>query len=197
LQCECYSPFNQRFFQIMRVTLVSGSSRERALSHRVALLLKSELESKFPNDDFQILDIRDYPLPFVDQVFANESMIPDTHDGLKTLVLGADAFVLISPEYNGSYSAVMKNLLDHFPKFNRKAFGIVTYSLGPLGGMRAAQQMQQMICAFFGVPCPHMLLIGGVDKKIGESGEKLDESLNRSLDNFTNEFIWLATSLKQ
>jgi NAD(P)H-dependent FMN reductase len=181
----------------MRVTLISGSSREKALSHRVALLLKSELESKFPNDDFQILDIRDYPLPFVDQVFSNESLIPESHEGLKHLVLGADAFVLISPEYNGSYSAVMKNLLDHFPKFNRKAFGIVTYSTGALGGMRAAHQMQQMICAFFGVPCPHMLLIGSVDKKIDENGQKTDESLNRSLDNFTNEFMWLANALKQ
>jgi NAD(P)H-dependent FMN reductase len=92
---------------------------------------------------------------------------------------------------------VLKNLLDHFPKFNRKAFGIVTYSTGALGGMIAAQQMQQMICAFFGIPCPHMLLIGNIDKKISEQGEKLDEILNRSLDNFTNEFVWLARALKQ
>ena len=45
--------------------------------------------------------------------------------------------LLVTPEYNGSYTPALKNLFDHFPKQSRKPFGIVTASPGALGGMRA------------------------------------------------------------
>ena len=66
----------------------------------------------------------------------------------------ADAFILVSPEYNGSYSPAMKNLVDHFPKQHHKPFGIATASPGPLGGIRASQQMQLLVNALFGIASP-------------------------------------------
>jgi len=61
--------------------------------------------------------------------------------------------------------------------------------------MRAAHQMQQMICAFMGVPSPQMLLIGSVDKRIDETGISEDAVMHRMSDTFLNEFVWLAEAV--
>ena len=64
-----------------------------------------------------------------------------------------------------------------------------------MGGMRAAMQMQQLICGIFGVPCPQMLLIGGVDKKIDVDGQLIDPTFQRALTTFLSEFIWISQAL--
>ncbi len=43
-------------------------------------------------------------------------------------MFAANAFIIVTPEYNGSYTPAMKNLFDHFPKQIHKPFGIVTAS---------------------------------------------------------------------
>jgi len=179
----------------MNVTILSGSSRNPNLSHRIALMLEKNLNTQHPQNSYSILDIRNFPLGFIENVWMKKEDMPADQEALGKFMFDADAFILVSPEYNGSYSAVMKNLLDHFPKFNKRAFGIVTYSPGVMGGMRAAQQMQQMICAFFGVPSPHMLLIGNAEKKIAIDGEIIDEPFLKNVHGFCNEFVWLAEAL--
>ena len=111
-------------------------------------------------------------------------------------MFAADAFVLVTPEYNGSYTPALKNLLDHYPKQSRKAFGIVTASPGAMGGMRATQQLQLLVNAFFGIASPHMLIVPAVDKKFDAAGNLTDEHFKKSIDLFTREFLWLAESLK-
>ena len=103
---------------------------------------------------------------------------------------------MVSPEYNGSYSPALQNLLDHFPKQSHKAFGIVTASAGPMGGMRSTQQLLLLIPALFGIASPHMLITPMVDKKFDEMGNLLDPSFKKSVDNFLQEFLWLAESLQ-
>jgi NAD(P)H-dependent FMN reductase len=104
----------------------------------------------------------------------------------------ADAFILVTPEYNGSYTPALKNLFDHFPKQSHKVFGIVTASPGALGGMRAALQLQTLIYALFGIGSPHMLVIPSVDKKFDENANLADPFFQKNIDVFLTEFLWLA-----
>jgi NAD(P)H-dependent FMN reductase len=121
--------------------------------------------------------------------------VPEEHRTVAEKIFEADAFVLVSPEYNGAYSASMKNLLDHFPKQGKKAFGIVTASPGALGGIRAAQQMQNLICGLFGIPCPSMLTVGLVDKKFSAEGKLLDTNYEKVANGFMQEFMWQAEAI--
>ena len=89
----------------------------------------------------------------------------------------------------------MKNLLDHFPKQYHKTFGIVTASPGPLGGIRASQQLQLLINALFGIASPYLLIVGGVDKRFDPDGNLLDQSFQNNVHNFITEYLWLAESL--
>jgi NAD(P)H-dependent FMN reductase len=110
-------------------------------------------------------------------------------------MFAADAFILVTPEYNGSYSAALQNLLDHFPKQSRKAFGLVTGSPGGLAGARASQQLLLLVPALFGIAAPNMLLVPFLDQKFSPEGELIDPAFQKSVDTFTNEFLWLAEAL--
>src|SRR5258705_11994661 len=128
---------------------------------------------------FNIIDIKDGIVPAIQSVWVSLDKVPVEFKPLAERVFTADAFILVSPEYNGSYSPAMKNLLDHVPKQHHKPFGIVTASPGAMGGIRAAQQLLLLVPALFGIVFPYMLIIPSVDKKFSPDGDLLDE-------NFTN-----------
>jgi NAD(P)H-dependent FMN reductase len=111
------------------------------------------------------------------------------------MVLEAQAFILVTPEYNGSYSAALGNLFDHFPKQARKAFGLVTASTGGFGGMRSTQQLLLLVPGLFGIASPNMLVTPFVDRKFDERGNLLDEPFKKSVDVFLREFLWLGQAL--
>jgi chromate reductase, NAD(P)H dehydrogenase (quinone) len=175
----------------MRIEIISGSPRNESLTRRVALHLKKLLDEK-DGIVADIIDIREWNLPPVQTTYTSVENTPDQFKTVSERIFNADAFILVTPEYNGSYSPAMKNLLDHYPKQHRKAFGIVTASPGAMGGMRAAQNLLLLVPAFFGIASPYMLITPQVDKKFDKEGNLLDEAFQKSIDIFINEYLWLA-----
>ncbi len=180
----------------MNIEIVSGSPRNDSVTYRLALFLNKFLRHKTPHS-VNILDVRDWPLPVLQQeVYSNIQMTPPHLQPLAHRIFNADAFILISPEYNGSYTPALKNLFDHFPKQSRKVFGITTASTGSLGGIRASQQMQLLIHALFGIGSPYMLIVPFIDKKFDSTGALTDPGFQKNIDVFIHEFLWLAENLK-
>lgn len=178
----------------MKIEIISGSPRKDSVTFRLALFLRQYLAA---NSDHQvnIIDVREWHMPLLEHVFTSVEDTPAPFKPLAARMFAADAFILVSPEFNGSYTPAMKNLLDHFPKQSHKAFGIVTASPGVMGGMRATQQMQLLVGALFGILSPYMLITPAVDKKFDAAGNLLDEPFRRSIDLFIKEFLWLAESV--
>jgi NAD(P)H-dependent FMN reductase len=175
----------------MRIEIVSGSPRHNSTTYRVALFLQNLLQEKTEHD-VGLLDVRSYPLPLLQKVFTTVEDAPEEFKELARRMFAADAFIIVTPEYNGSYSPAMQNMFDHFPKQQHKPFGLVTASPGAMGGMRAAMQLQQFTMALFGIPSPYMLLTPQVDKKFDTEGNLLDASFQKSVDTFIKEYLWLA-----
>lgn len=178
----------------MNIEIISGSPRSASLTNRIAVYLKNYIE-KNTRHTVNILDARDFELPHLEEVWTSVERTPDPYKPLAKRMFAADAFILVSPEYNGSYAPAMKNILDQFPKQNRKAFGIVTGSPGILGGVRATQQMQLLVAALFGILAPNMLITPAVDKKFDANGNLLDPSFEKNVHQFVTEFLWLAEAV--
>ena len=142
-----------------------------------------------------MIDLREYALPAVQKVITSVQDAPVEMKELAQRMFQADAFIIVTPEYNGSYSPAMQNMFDHFPKQHHKVFGLATASPGALGGMRAAMQLQQFVLALFGLPSPYMLITPQIDKKIDEQGNLVDSLFQKSIDVFVKEFLWLAEKL--
>ncbi len=180
----------------MNISIVSGSPRKDSITFRVALFLKKILEVK-TNHNINIFDVRDYNIPMLLQsVITSVEKAPEDLKDLAEKMFSSDAYILLTPEYNGSYTPALKNLFDHFPKQLHKTFGIVSASPGAMGGMRATQQLQLLINALFGIGSPYMLVTPFVDKKFDERGNLLDAAFQASIDTFIHEFLWLAESVK-
>lgn len=178
----------------MRIEIVSGSPREKSTTTRLALHLQKLLQQR-TDHEVGIIDVREYALPLLQRVFTSVDDAPAEYKELAERMFSADAFIIVTPEYNGSYAPAMQNTFDHFPKQHRKPFGLVTASPGALGGIRAAMQLQQFVMALFGVPSPYMLVTPMIEKKFDAEGTLLDESFQKSIDTFINEYLWLAESL--
>ena len=178
----------------MKIAIISGSPRVNSVTRRVALNLKNSLSSD-TSHEVEIIDLKDWSLPPVQSVFVSVESTPEEFRDLSRSIFSADAFILVTPEYNGSYSPALKNLLDHFPKQHHKPFGIVTASPGAMGGMRAAQQLLLLVPALFGIPSPYLLVVPSVDKKFSPDGDLLEASFQNSIHNFISEFLWLSEKL--
>ena len=178
----------------MKIEIISGSPRVNSVTRRVALYLKNWIRQHTAHE-VDIIELKDWQLPPVQTVFVSIENTPDPFKPLAERIFNADAFILVTPEYNGSYSPALKNLLDHFPKQHHKPFGIVTASPGPLGGVRAAQQLLLLVPALFGIASPYLLIVPGIDKKFSADGDLLEESFSNNLRNFITEFLWLSERL--
>ncbi len=179
----------------MHIEIISGSPRKDSGSYRVALFLEAYLSANTQHS-INIIDVRDWQLPLLQQVFTSVENTPAEYKPLAERMFAADAFILVTPEYNGGYSPALQNLLDHFPKQIHKAFGIVTASPGAMGGMRASQQMLLLVPALFGIVSPFMLIVPQVDKKFDPEGHLTDPAFEKQVQTFVKEFLWLAESLK-
>jgi NAD(P)H-dependent FMN reductase len=178
----------------MKIEIISGSPRVNSVTRRVALYLRNWLRNN-TSHEINIIDLKDWNLPPVQSVFSSLDKTPDEFKPLAERIFSADAIILVTPEYNGSYSPAMKNLLDHFPKQQHKPFAIATASPGAMGGIRAAQQLLLLVPALFGVVSPYLLIVPAVDKKFTPDGDLLEEGFQNIIHNFVSEFLWLAEKL--
>lgn len=180
----------------MHIAIVSASTRNNRLSHRVALGLE-DIISMDGRGTVEVLDLAAYRFPMMEEVFHKQE---DPDPGLRTFaakVRSADAFLFVSPEYNGSYTAALKNAVDYLKEseFSRKVIGTVSVSTGAMGGMRAAMNMQELILGISGYPIPQMLLVGQVAQKFGEGGELTDEGFGPKVRAFLDHFFWLSEAV--
>ncbi|MGZ8524914.1 MAG: NADPH-dependent FMN reductase [Chitinophagaceae bacterium] len=178
----------------MKIEIISGSPRINSVTRRVALHLQSVL-SQTTEHEIGLIDMKEWDLPSMQTVFSSVDNTPAQWKPLSERIFAAEAFILVSPEYNGSYSPALKNLLDHYPKQHHKPFAIATASPGAMGGIRATQQMLLLVSALFGIASPYLLVVPGVDKKFDREGKLIDESFHHSVHNFISEFLWLAEHL--
>jgi NAD(P)H-dependent FMN reductase len=175
----------------MKIEIISGSTRETSITRRVALHLFDKLKGTTEHE-IGLIDLKDWDLPLMQSVFVSVDTTPAPFKELTARIFAADAFILVTPEHNGSYSAALKNLLDHFPKQHHKVFALATASPGALGGIRATQQLLLLIPALFGIASPYLLVVPAVDKKFAADGSLIEQSFSNSIHNFITEFLWLA-----
>ncbi len=180
----------------MNVLVISGSIRENASTLKVARHLTAALSS---NEAIQaeLIDLTVYEYPIWKEVFHLDENPPEECRILHDKLFACDAMIFITPEYNGSYSLALKNMIDYYglKVFEKKAIGISAVSVGALGGIRAALQLQQLVLAIYASPVPQMLLIPQVQTRFAEAGELLDASFANNIDRFLQDFIWYAEAL--
>jgi NAD(P)H-dependent FMN reductase len=179
----------------MKIAIVSASVRSERLSHRAALLLEQNLTEM--GHSVSMIDLK-YS-DFTALVFVLDKNPDPSADYLsfRKYIQDSDALLFVSPEYNGSYTAPLKNLVDHLGKtdFAKKVIGIAVPTTGVMGGMRAALALQALILAIWALPIPQMLLVPEVHKKIDDLGTIIDPNFQKQVEQFVKEFLWASEAI--
>ncbi|HEY3874905.1 MAG TPA: NAD(P)H-dependent oxidoreductase [Candidatus Kapabacteria bacterium] len=138
----------------LKIQILIGSTRANRFSEKPAYYLFDALKSR-EGVEAELIDLRDWPLPFFD-----EPIPPGSNKGNYSNPLGrqwankigeADGYIIVTPEYNHGYSAVLKNALDWvFAEWNKKPVGFVSY--GNANGARAIEQLLQVAIELKMVP---------------------------------------------
>lgn len=180
----------------MHIAILSASTRINRQSHRVALALARYIETQGVHTA-AVLDLAEYKLPIFEEVLHRHPNPPEALTDFAQEVRQADAFLFVSPEYNGSYTSALKNAVDYLKEneFSKKVIGVASVTTGALGGMRAALAMQQLVLGIGGFPIPQMLTVGSVAQRFDENGVLTEPAYDRNMQAFLNGFLWLAEAV--
>lgn len=125
-----------------KIGIILGSTRPNRNGEQVAKWVY-DIARKRSDADFELIDLRDYPLPHLDEKVP-PSLGQYQNDHTKAWarkIASYDGFVMVTPEYNHSTSGVLKNAIDYlYAEWNNKAVGFVSY--GSAGGARAVEHLR-------------------------------------------------------
>ena len=128
------------------ISVIVGSIRQGRFAEKPALWILQHLKNR-SRIDANLLDLRDFPMPFFDQPVppAAPGRAPYEHEVVKKWtaeIARSDGFIIVAPEYNHGPPAVLKNALDWvYPEWRRKPVAFVSY--GGAAGTRSVQQLRQ------------------------------------------------------
>ncbi|MDD4080586.1 MAG: NAD(P)H-dependent oxidoreductase [Eubacteriales bacterium] len=130
---------------MLKIAILTGSTRPKRVNIQVA---KWVLEEARKRDDaeYTLIDIKDINLPLLDEDLpAGYGQYNQPHTrAWADIIRPFDGYVLVTPEYNRSTSAALKNALDYlYAEWNNKAVGFVGY--GSAQGVRAVQHLRQIV----------------------------------------------------
>jgi len=127
---------------MLEIAIILGSTRPGRNGEAVAKWVH-ELAQKRSDATYELVDIKDYELPLLDEpVPPSQGQYSKPHTKKWAAKIDSfDAFVFVTPEYNHGTSAALKNALDFlYKEWNDKAAGFVSY--GSAGGTRAVEQLR-------------------------------------------------------
>ena len=134
------------------IAVLLGSVRRDRMGIRAAQLVVRELERR--GHEVHLVDPLELQLPVLDRMYKEHpaGAAPEPLERLAALYRRVDGFLVVSGEYNHGSPPALKNLLDHFlEEYFWRPSGIVCYSAGSFGGVRAAMQLR-MTLAELGMP---------------------------------------------
>jgi NAD(P)H-dependent FMN reductase len=189
----------------MKVQIIIGSTRPGRVSNKVAKWTALEAQ-KLSDTTAELVDLADYVLPFLDEPISpqynpDRKPNPVAKKFLDKLA-EADAYVLVTPEYNRSTSGVLKNALDYIDfQFAKKPVALVAH--GSTGGAQAVAHLRGILPGLKSFTTPSATFVmGRADELIDESGNLVDEEIRANpygpqaaLKNTLEELKWYSDAL--
>ena len=182
----------------LNVVVLVGSVRSDRQGIRVARFVQRALTRR--GHDVSLVDPVELQLPLLDRMYKEYSKgaAPEPLEKLAALYRSADAFVVVSGEYNHSIPPALSNLLDYFiEEYFWRPSAIVCYSAGAFGGVRAAMQLRAMLCELGMPSIPSLFPIPRVQSAFDDVGNALDTTSETRFARFASELEWYASAMRE
>src|SRR5438046_640762 len=181
----------------LNIAIPYGSVREARAGIRLVRFLDAALRRR--GHETSIVDPAEQRLPLLDRMYKEyeRGSAPAVMEQLAELYRRADAFAIVSGEYNHSIPPALSDLLDHFlEEYFFRPSAIVCYSAGAFGGVRAAMQLRALL-GEIGMPSISSIFpIPKIQTVLDEQGALQDPAFTRRFARFAAELEWYAGALR-
>lgn len=185
-----------------KIAVIIGSTRESRFADKPAewILKKAEEHGGM---DVELVDIRDFDLPFFNEKASNAWMPSEDPNARKwqEKIAGFDGFIFVTAEYNRSIPGSLKNALDQaYVEWNRKPMAVVGY--GGTGGARAVEHLRSIGIELQMVPVRAGVHIGGGEfmkvHPMGANGpiSDIEDILLPSTKAMFDDLLWWTEATK-
>ncbi|WP_280470479.1 NADPH-dependent FMN reductase [Nocardia brasiliensis] len=179
----------------LRLAVIMGSTRAGRFGPTVANWFVRRAEQR-ADVAVEFIDLAQDRLP------AHMSHEPEP-EGAQALhsvgsrLTAADAFVIVTPEYNHSYPAALKNAIDwHFTQWQAKPIGFVSYG-GVSGGLRAVEHLRHVFAELHAVTVRDTVSFHGAAQLFDETGELTEPAAAQlAADQLLDQIVWWGTALR-
>jgi len=156
----------------LKILVIPGSLRTGSLNARLAAAIAHELAQS--GAEITRISLSDFPLPIYDGDLQAKSGVPKNAVNLKRMIGAHHGVLIVTPEYNSSVPALVKNTIDWVSRvqdagesrgqvFRERAFAIAAASGGRLGGTRALAALRLILSACHATVIPNQLALSFAD----------------------------------
>jgi NAD(P)H-dependent FMN reductase len=188
----------------MKLQVIVGSTRPTRAADKVVPWVtgRAALHEAF---DTEVLDLRDWPLPMFGEHMGSIGDPADpTYSDARVRawnrkIAEADAYLLVTPEYNHSIPGELKNAIDSVFvsfAFRNKPMAMVGYSGGVGGGIRALEHLLQVAVEVEAAPLRSTVVLPFVDKQFDADGQPTDPTSEVSMQILLDDLAWWGAALK-
>ena len=182
----------------MKIAVIYGSVRQNRQGIKVARFVIGKLEDR--GHAVTLIDPLEHDIPLLNLMYKEyePGTAPDGIEKVGQTLNNADGFIIVSGEYNHGEPAALKNLLDHYQsEYLYKPSGIVTYSAGPFGGVRALITLRAILAELGTPSIPSAFPVSHVGNAFDDDGSPREEVYHERIVKFLDEFEWYACALKR
>lgn len=183
----------------LKIGIIISTTRAARFGHKPAEWVR-DIAAKHDDIETEIVDLRDFPMPFFDEVASNAwapSQNPVAQRWQKK-VGSFDGYIFVTAEYNHSMPAVLKNAIDYAsPEWNKKAAGFVGY--GGVGGARAVEHLRGIAAELQLATVRTGVYIQGADfMAVWKEGKELKDItyLEAGVKEMLDQLAWWSRALK-
>jgi NAD(P)H-dependent FMN reductase len=172
------------------LAILSSSIRTDRQSHRVALYFEHYItNSKLAT--VEILDLKTYDFPLFEERLKNQKNPIAEAVAFKNKIVAADGIIIVTPEYNGSFPASLKNAIDLlYEEWKHKPISIATVSAGPYGGTQCLIALQFVLWKIMAFTVPAPFLVANVSENYDAKGNAIHkETTDRYATAFVSELL--------
>jgi len=168
----------------LKILVIPGSLRTGSLNAKLAAAIAHELVQS--GAEVTRISLADFPLPIYDGDLQSKSGVPKHAVNLKRMISAHHGVLIVTPEYNSSVPALVKNTIDWISRvqdphesrgqvFRNAVFGIASASGNRLGGTRALAALRLILTACHASVVPNQLALSFADQAYDEM-ERLKHS---------------------
>ncbi len=190
----------------MKTLVFAGSTRQQSFNRRLAR--EAAGMARAAGSEVTLLELADLEIPMYNADLEARGTPPDVLR-LKQLMWEHPAWIVCSPEYNGSYTALLKNTIDWasspvagnaewsdgLKPFRGKVVGILSASNGRLGGLRSQSHLAPLLLNLECWLAPRAYALAGAASAFDERGSLTEAAHERGVRGVVEQVLWAAERL--